>query len=244
MADRQEGRLGGRDHASDRAASARRVPAPRAKKQGSEPRQTPARRTQQDRTAASTQRLTEAAIELISEKGFNNTTTAEIGERAGYSRSMVQFRYGTKEALLESLLLEEYEPMLLTEPSPTATGLERVLAQIDRLNDQVITTPGLMRGFFVLSFEALGPLKSLSDWICDWLERYESATVAAIRTGIDDGTIRPEIDPQLEAGALVAACIGQAFRWTAAPDAVDIRESMLALRDRVEARLAVPPASD
>ena len=44
----------------------------------------------------------DAAIELIGEKGFDTTTAAEIGERAGYSRSMVHARYGSKESLLES----------------------------------------------------------------------------------------------------------------------------------------------
>ena len=48
---------------------------------------------------------------------------------------MVQFRYGTKEAFLESLLREEYETRLLrTEPDPGMTGLQRVLAQIAHQN--------------------------------------------------------------------------------------------------------------
>jgi AcrR family transcriptional regulator len=196
------------------------------------------RRTQQERTAESTQRITEAAIELIAEKGFNNTTTAEIGERAGYSRSMVQFRYGTKEALLESLLREEYEARLMFEPAPGMSGLEQVLAQVDLLHDQVAATPELMRGFFVLCFEALGPLRHLGVWLGDWLVRYQAATEASIRAGIEDRTIRPDADPQSEAAALIGDCIGQAFRWTALPGEVDFLLEISAVRDRIEARLS------
>ena len=198
------------------------------------------RRTQRERTAESTQRLTDAAVELIAEKGFNNTTTAEIGERAGYSRSMVQFRYGTKEALLESLLRDEYEMRLMSAPDPELTGLEQVLAQVELLRDQVDARPALMRGFFVLCYEALGPLRNLRAWLADWLGRYQAATEGAIRRGIEDGTIRSDADPAREAGGMIADCIGQTFRWIATPDVVSFHDEMDAVRDRVEARLAVP----
>jgi AcrR family transcriptional regulator len=210
------------------------------KPRSSQSRKKPAsRRSQEERTAESTQRLIDAAIALIAEKGFNKTTTAEIGERAGYSRSMVQFRYGTKEAFLEALLREEYETRLLRdEPEPGMNGLERVLAQIDLLRDQTAAEPGLMRGFFVLCWEATGPLESLRGWLADWLERYQATTMGSIRAGIDDGSIRGDIDPEREANALVSSCIGDAFMWTAAPDLIDFVEAIQRTRDHVEARLA------
>jgi AcrR family transcriptional regulator len=184
--------------------------------------------------------LTIAAIELIGEKGWGNTTTAEIGERAGYSRSLVQFRYGSKEALLESLLRDEYETRLLIAPDSEPTGLEQVLAQVDLLRNQVAEAPDLMRGFFVLCFEALGPLQDLRPWLSDWLGRYQAATEAAIRRGIEDGTIQPDADPAREAGGLIGDCVGQAFRWVAVPDGVDFVRELDGVRHRVEARLAAP----
>jgi AcrR family transcriptional regulator len=198
------------------------------------------RRTQQERTAESTQRLTEAAIALIAEQGYNSTTIAQIGERAGLSRSMVQFRYGSKAAFLEVLLREEYETRLLREPDPGESGLAGVLAQIDLLADQIDEAPGLMRGFFVLCFEAIGPLPELSGWLTGWLTRYEAATAAAIRRGVADGTIRPGVDPETEAGSLVASCVGEAFRWAALGDGVHVVARLRETRSRVEARLARP----
>jgi len=67
-----------------------------------------------------------AAIELIAEKGIARTSAAEISEHAGYSRSMVPFRYGSKEALLETLLREEYEtPLLVGDSRKPARKLGR-----------------------------------------------------------------------------------------------------------------------
>jgi AcrR family transcriptional regulator len=179
------------------------------------------RRTQKERTAESTQRLITAAIELIAEKGFARTSAAEISERAGYSRSMVQFKYGTKEALLETLLRDEYETRLLIEISEEQTGLNRVLGQIDRLHDEAAANPELMRGFFALCFEAFGPLPSLNAWINDWLARYDEVTVSALEAGRADGSIRPDIEPRTEAAAFVASGLGYAFRWMVAAETID-----------------------
>src|SRR5437899_2536302 len=92
--------------------------------------------SQEQRSSESSRRLLSAAIELIAEKGFERTTAVEIGVRAGYSRAMVRARYGTKEALLETLLRSEYEPMFLAAPTESATGLQTVLDQLGHLATQ------------------------------------------------------------------------------------------------------------
>jgi AcrR family transcriptional regulator len=198
----------------------------------------PRRRTQQERTAESTQRLITAAIELIAEKGIARTSAAEISERAGYSRSMVQFRYGSKEALLETLLREEYETRLLLGDSDQPSGLDRVLAQIDRLHDEAVANPELMRGFFALCFESIGPVPSLNGWINDWLDRYHASTSASLASGREDGSIRSEIDPQMESEAFVASGLGYAFRWMASPGTVDYPELMGQWRKQLHSHLA------
>lgn len=200
---------------------------------------TPRRRTQRERTAESTQRLITAAIELIAEKGFARTSTAEISERAGYSRSMVQFRYGTKEALLETLLRDEYESRLLLGTSGQSTGLERILSQIDRLHDEALANPELMRGFFALCFESFGPVRSLSDWINDWLARYDEVTIEALEAGRADGSIRSDVDARVEAGAFVASGLGYAFRWMVSPETVDYLALMRQWKEHLRRHLAV-----
>src|SRR5690606_37191431 len=58
----------------------------------------------QDRSVLSTRQLLEAAGALIAERGYENTSIAAIGERAGYSRGLVTARFGTKQNLLNVLL--------------------------------------------------------------------------------------------------------------------------------------------
>ena len=61
--------------------------------------------TQAERTALSDRRMFEAAIELINEFGTRKMTLKEIGERAGYSRGLASYRFGSKDGLLRELFV-------------------------------------------------------------------------------------------------------------------------------------------
>ena len=75
------------------------------------------RLTQVERVEESARRLLVATAELVAEQGFERTTAAEIGLRAGYSRSMVRDRYGSREALFETLVQNELAPRLMPRPA-------------------------------------------------------------------------------------------------------------------------------
>ena len=60
-------------------------------------------KTNRERVEESTVALVASAIELFARQGYERTTAAEIGTNAGFSRNMVRDRYGSKEALLQSV---------------------------------------------------------------------------------------------------------------------------------------------
>lgn len=197
------------------------------------------RRTQQERTAESTRRLLAAAVELMAEKGFERTTAMEIGERAGYSRSMVRSRYGSKEGLLESLLREEFEPLMLTVEEDVdfaggRTGLARAVALLSRTCVVAEEEPALLRAFFIVCFETVGPGGRLTEWLSDWLIRYEAEMAAALRAGIADESVKHRLDPELEAQRVVAVGLGIGFRWVLDPSR-NFVEEMRAWIERVTA---------
>src|SRR2546421_5577858 len=127
------------------------------------------RLTQRERVAESAARLLEAAIELIAEQAFDRTTAAEIAERAGYSREMVRVRYGSKEALLESIFGSELDRRLLPAEDEDLTGLAWMLSRVDHVLGVLEDEPQLMRAFCVMSFEAAGPVPALRPWYSRWL---------------------------------------------------------------------------
>ncbi len=62
------------------------------------------RRTQEERTALSDKRMFDAAMELICEQGAYRTTLKEVCEKAGYSRGLANYRFGSKDAFFDQLI--------------------------------------------------------------------------------------------------------------------------------------------
>ncbi|MFE3001691.1 TetR/AcrR family transcriptional regulator [Nocardia sp. NPDC059246] len=194
------------------------------------------RRTQAERVAESSRRLIDAAIELISEQGFERTTAAEIGERAGYSRNMVRDRYGSKEAVLKILLENEIAERLLPRlrRERPGTGLDLTLGHLDDLLHGVETAPDNMRAMVVLSFEATaGPIASIRDWYAELIPRFQAEMAEHIALGQRDGSIRTDLDPQREAEVYVSYGIGLCFRWVMFRDAFDFPAEINAWRARL-----------
>jgi len=73
-----------------------------------------------------------AAIELILEKGTEKTTLKEVGEKAGYSRGLAGYRFGSKSGLFKFVLqrLASYWQTDITKVSEGKVGLDALLAVI------------------------------------------------------------------------------------------------------------------
>jgi AcrR family transcriptional regulator len=149
---------------------------------------------------------------------------------------MVRDRYGSKEALVEALLRQEFEPRVNPRPPNGLTGLERVLDQVDHLAALAREEQTLVRSFFVLTFESAGPIQSLRPWYRNWMERYEAQMKDSLRTGVADGSIRPGLDEDMEVKLFVSHALGLAFSWTLDWDGFDYAGEVHAWRRWLERR--------
>lgn len=194
---------------------------------------TPGQRTQRERVEESSRRLAAAAIELIAERGYSQTTAKDIGLRAGYSRAMVAERFGSKEALLDSILEQYYVRWVGVDAAPDLTGLEQVLSPIDALSEFVIDDPQTLRAMFVLNFEAVHNTDALRQRIQLWLGRFRTLLTEAVSAGQQDGSIRRDVDPANVSADIVATGIGHAYAWIVTPEDYDYKSTLARWRDNV-----------
>jgi AcrR family transcriptional regulator len=192
----------------------------------------PRRRAPQARVAESAERLLQAALSLIAEQGFERTTAAQIGERAGLSREMVRVRYGSKEALLEKLLLNPYAARLLP-PRGLKSGVEPLLAWVDLLRERARDDEPVLRAYFILLFEGCGPLPAARPWGNEWYENSRDFAETALRAGQAEGTVRTDVDAADEAAQYVACGVGMAFHWVISGDTATFRRGLAGLGARV-----------
>jgi len=196
-------------------------------------------KTNQERVEESTLALIASAIELFGRQGYERTTAAEIGIRAGFSRNMVRDRYGSKEALLQSVF-ETFAELLLpaVRRERTGTGLDHVLGQLDDLLHAVEQEPETVRAMIVLTFETPGPLQNFADWFDRLIAGYEAELVEHLAAGQADGSVRRVVNPAREAEIFVSYAIGLCFRFALRRDAYDLPGEMRAWRARLAKQYA------
>jgi AcrR family transcriptional regulator len=62
------------------------------------------RKTQQERSASTTERLLLATIDLLHDRGFHRMSTTDIAERAGVSRGALNHHFASKEEIVVSAI--------------------------------------------------------------------------------------------------------------------------------------------
>lgn len=171
-------------------------------------------------------------MSLIAERGFSAATTAEICRRAGYSRAMVHARYGSKDALLQYVLGEYFEDRMDVVPDPSLDGLHQVLARIDAFKEFASEDDEFLRAVFVLQFEATRG--ELRERVATWVERQRNGIVLAIQAGLEDGSVRPELDAGIEAVDILASGIGIAYLWVTDASGLELQSTVSRWRSRLE----------
>lgn len=96
----------------------------------------------------SRERLLQAAVELVSERGYEATTLGDIADRAGSARGLVSYYFPGKRQLVQSavhrLMHRTLEEALEREPR-TEDGRERMARAIDAILGLTRSQPVLMR---------------------------------------------------------------------------------------------------
>jgi AcrR family transcriptional regulator len=189
--------------------------------------------TQPERVEISSRKLARAAAELIIEKGWEATTAAEIGRRAGYSRAMVHARYGSKDAVLDAIFMREYMAQLSPDLDPEANGLQHALAHLDRIGQLAAEDPELLRAMFVAAFEAVKSTSALRPRSLGQLEVGMQKVEAGLKKGISDGSVQADVDVKRAVNDISSAVYGIAYLWLVLSDGCDLKHELKCLRARL-----------
>ncbi|OLZ71984.1 TetR family transcriptional regulator [Streptomyces sp. IMTB 2501] len=135
----------------------------------------------------SRERLLQAAVELVDERGFEATTLGDIADRAGSARGLVSYYFPGKRQLVQSavhrLMHRTLEEALEREPQ-TEDGRERLARAIDAILGLAHDRPVLMRQHMAGLLQAEGFVqcpeqRRLSELLSDTVARYGSEDVTA-----------------------------------------------------------------
>lgn len=194
----------------------------------------PTRRTQEERSTESSEAMINACIELIPEHS-SMVSMKQIGERSGYSHGLVLQRFGSKEGLLLEVTRKVHQQFTssvsdLVRPSDNAYNhlcevVEAFYAAIKDPTPAGVAFTVLM-GESVRDGSVIRSIFKRSDAI---FRRYIGSL---IQKGIDEGSLREEINVIEVAGIIVAALRGVSMQLMINPNAFDVdkaQDEMLSL---------------
>jgi len=201
------------------------------------------RRTQAERTALSDARMLDAAVSLICERGAAGTTLKDVGERAGYSRGLASYRFGSKSGLFAFIIRSIGESWLreLRRSVKNKVGLKAIESATAAHYRFITDGSNHIRAFYMLWFDSIGPDPELKALVGTIHERRRRDVADWIRAGIERGEIAPTVDVAGTADQFCAAVIGIVYQWLATPrDAAHIRALHESLKTQTALALAVP----
>lgn len=163
------------------------------------------RRTQQQRRASTEQRVIEAAIELIAQRGSRSVSIADIGLAAGYSRGIVTHQFGTKEQLLVAVV--DHAQRVFSIRSE-AGGLAELLAFVEQYLRLLRDAAPTGQAFLLLWAEAVAGESALKPLFVERDRSFRKVIADHIRRGIDEGSIRPDANADSTSSLILAILRG------------------------------------
>jgi AcrR family transcriptional regulator len=199
---------------------------------------TAGRRTQQQRREETKRRLLDAATRLFAERGSRSVSLADVGRLA--SSGIVSHHFGSKQRLLAAVVQQAQQ---FDVPTSGTFGLERLTAALSTylrtLRDRA---PG-PQAFLQLWSEAVAADPALAPLFAERDAWFRGLLADHIRSGVDDGSIRGDVDPDAQAIALVGLVRGTALQLmsTAADAPLDVLTDQI--METVRRGLAAAPGA-
>jgi AcrR family transcriptional regulator len=183
--------------------------------------------------------MMEAAVELMGECGYEQTTLAAIGEAAGYSRGLATHHFGSKADLFARIIrwISEQGRQDLDLTLQGRTGVDALVAFADAHRQFAEDNPTMARALYVLWFQSLitdSPMRESA--IADLLG-HRGRVQRIIEQGIAEGTVRDDVDAAAEAIQFCGALFGLGLQWLIDPTGSRIDDIHRRFKERLEATL-------
>jgi len=181
------------------------------------------RRTHSERREEAEQRMVEAAVTIVAERGLEDLTLAECGQAAGYSRGLAAHYFGCKEDLIAAIathIVGDYGKRLQSG-GRSKRGLQGLIDSVSFYIESGRSNVTVLRAFHAVLGSSLNHAK-LSAAIARVNRESIAGFAMGIRHGVEQGEIRADVDPVAQSSLLIATLRGVMSQWLIDPEHVDL----------------------
>lgn len=153
---------------------------------------------------AKRQTILDVAVRLFAERGFHSTRMADIADELGLRKAALYYYFDSKEAILVELIRSRVGMAL-----GALTGIVAAeAAATDKIDRAVRSHLRIFHEhgdiYTIFNSEKLDAVSRQAASIVDELGRkYETLWVAVLTEGVDEGTLRPDLDIRIAMKAIL-----------------------------------------
>jgi AcrR family transcriptional regulator len=163
-----------------------------------------------------------AAASLFADRGYRDTSIADVAARVGITQQSLLYYFGSKNGLLHAVIDQRDGASIAFVQELVAVGGVHALEQLPRYAERNIRNPDLARLFGVLVAENLHPDDPAHDHFVERYRNLRRMIEETIRDGQSSGEFVATIDPVLKAVEILAFIDGTNVQWLLDPEAVDL----------------------
>ena len=196
--------------------------------------------TQAERSALSDKAMLEAAMALVLEHGTDKTTLAMIGEKAGYSRGLATYRFGSKDGLYDALCksISRHWLEYLKRGVGEKVGIDAMCAALDTIYRFEQESPDEARALQILYSGAASPSAGFQRTAVSIRRRQKSDVAEWMRRGQQAGSVRSNVDADEVAAQYVAYITGMTYLWLISPNSFDFSKANEVMKRHLRESLA------
>lgn len=171
--------------------------------------------------------MLDAAIELILEHGTEKTTLQAIGEKAGYSRGLATYRFGSKAGLFDEVCKEISRHWLdyLQDWVGGKVGIDAMCVALDAFFQFVSDSPRDARVLQILYCAAASPRSEFRQTSVGIHQKQQDDVAVWVDAGVRNGSVRKDADAKSVAAQYIAYISGMTYLWVISPNSVDFRKA-------------------
>jgi AcrR family transcriptional regulator len=156
---------------------------------------------------------------LITELGISGTTLRAVGERAGYSRGLVTYQYGSKTGLMHAVtkVLSSAWLARLQAAVDKRSAIDGLCGAIDAHYHFIHEMPYQFRTLSILAFASIDPGSGIQSRVSEVQTKQRQTVSGWVRQGQSAGEVRPGIDPDRFAEQFLATISGIGLQWMVNP---------------------------
>jgi AcrR family transcriptional regulator len=169
------------------------------------------------------ERMVKAAVQIVASRGLESLTLAECGEAAGYSRGLAPHYFGSKEGLISAIANHIVDEFIVRQSAarPNRIGLAGLLDNVAYYIESGHANVTTLRAFHAVLASALNQ-SPLTDAIAKLNRNSVYSFTKMIRSGVERGEIRSDLNPRAQATLILTAMRGMLTLWLLDSDHVDL----------------------